>query len=144
MSADGGRATFRQTDPGGAGNGTLLRTMNGCSASSLSGTFKSKASGRTVDVNTAVDSGLVSLRGLLIADGAGTLSLNAGTDQPVVAAGSYEIQSDCFVTLVLEMPAGEKKTAPMHFRAILSDDGQEVVGIQTDPGTVVAVRLVSK
>ena len=144
MSPDDGHVTFRQTDPGGAGNGTLLRTMNGCSASSLSGTFKSKASGRTVDVNTAVDSGLVSLRGLLIADGAGTLSLNAGTDQPVVAAGSYEIQSDCFVTLVLEMPAGEKKTAPMHFRAILSDDGQEVVGIQTDPGTVVAVRLVSK
>jgi hypothetical protein len=144
MNADGGHVTFRQTDRGGAGMGTLLRTVNWCSASSLAGTYKFKASGRTVDVPSGADSGPVSLQGVLIADGDGTLSLNAGPGQPVVAAGSYEIQSDCFVTLVLEMPAGEKKTVPMHFRAILSDDGHEVVGIQTDPGTVVAVRLVSK
>jgi hypothetical protein len=144
MNADGGRVTFRQTDRGGAAIGILLRAVNWCSTSSLAGTFKFKASGRTVDVPSGADSGLVSLQGVLISDGAGTLSLNAGPDQPVVAAGSYEIQSDCFVTLVLEMPAGEKETAPMHFRAILSDDGHEVLGIQTDPGTVVAVRLVSK
>jgi hypothetical protein len=31
----------------------------------------------------------------------------------------------------------------MHFRAILVDNGREVLGIQTDPGTVVALRLVS-
>jgi hypothetical protein len=62
----------------------------------------------------------------------------------VVAAGSYKVQGDCFVTLVLEMPAGENKTAAMRFRAILVDDGHEVLDIQTDPGTVVAVRLVSK
>ena len=144
MSADGGRATFRQTDPGGAGNGTLLRTINGCSVSSLAGTFKSKASGRTVDVNTAVDSGLVSIRGVLIADGARNLSFNSGPDTPALAAGSYEVQDDCFVTLVLELPAGEGKTATMHFRAILVDNGREVLGIQTDPGTIVAIRLVSQ
>jgi hypothetical protein len=144
MSTDGGHVAFRQTDPGGAGNGTLLRTVNWCSASSLAGTFKFKASGRTVDITSAVDSGPVSLQGVLIADGAGTLSLNSGPGQPVVAAGSYEVQGDCFVTLVLEMPAGEHKTATMHFRAILVDDGHEVLGIQTDPGTVVSVRLVSK
>jgi len=144
MNADGGRVTFRQTDSGGAGNGTLLRTVNWCTASSLAGTYKFKASGRTVDIPSGADSGLVSLQGVLIADGAGTLSLNAGPGQPVVAAGSYEVQSDCFVTLVLDMPAAEKKTTTMHFRAILGDDSREVLGIQTDPGTVVAVRLVSK
>jgi hypothetical protein len=32
----------------------------------------------------------------------------------------------------------------MHFRGILVDDGQEVLGIQSDPGTVVVVRLISK
>jgi hypothetical protein len=144
MSSDGGHVAFRQTDPGGAANGTLLRTVNWCSASSLAGTFKFKASGRTVDVPSGVDSGPVSLQGVLIADGAGTLSLNSGPGQPVVAAGSYEVQGDCFVSLVVEMPAGEKKTTTMHFRAVLDGDGHEVVGIQTDPGTVVAVRLVSK
>jgi hypothetical protein len=118
MSADGGHVTFRQTDPGGAGNGTLLRTMNGCSVSSLAGTYKLKASGRTVDVNTAVDSGPVSLRGVLIADGASNLSFNSGAGRPAVAVGSYEVEGDCFVKLVLELPLGEQKTAAMHFRAI--------------------------
>ena len=118
MSADGGHVTFRQTDPGSAGNGTLLRTMNGCSVSSLAGTYKLKASGRTVDVNTAVDSGPVSLRGVLIADGASNLSFNSGPGRPAVAVGSYEVEGDCFVKLVLELPLGEQKTAAMHFRAI--------------------------
>jgi hypothetical protein len=144
MKADGGQVTFRQTDPGGAGIGTLLRTASSCSASGLVGTFEFKASGRTVDVNSGVDSGLVSLEGVVIADGAATLSLNSGPGQPVVAAGSYEVESDCFMTLVLEMPVGEHKTATMHFRGILVDDGQEVLGIQSDPGTVVVVRLISK
>jgi hypothetical protein len=144
MSADGGRVAFRQTDPGGAGNGTLLRTMDGCSVSSLAGTFKVTASGRTVDVNTGVDSGRVSHRGVLIADGARNLSFDSGPDEPALAVGSYEVQDDCFVKLVMELPAGEHKTAAMNFRAILVDNGREVLGIQTDPGTVVAVRLVSK
>jgi hypothetical protein len=144
MSTNGRHIRFRQTDPDGAGNGILLRTMDDCSVSSLAATSQLTASGRRVDVTSAVDSGPVSLQGVLIADGAGTLSLNAGAGQPVVAAGSYEVQGDCFVALVLEMPAGENETAAMRFRAILVDDGHEVLDIQTDPGTVVAVRLVSK
>ena len=144
MSADGGHVAFRQTDPGGAQNGILLRTTNGCSASSLAGTFKVKASGRTVDPNTGLDSGRVSVRGVVIADGARNLSFDSGPDEPALAAGNYEVAEDCFVTLVLELPADEHKTAAMHFRAILVDDGREVLGIQTDPGTVVALRLTSQ
>ena len=144
MSADSGHVAFRQTDPGGAQNGILLRTTNGCSASSLAGTFKVKASGRTVDPNTGVDSGRVSVRGVVIADGARNLSFDSGPDEPALGAGTYEVADDCFVTLVLELPVGENKTATMHFRAILVDDGREVLGIQTDPGTVVALRLTSQ
>ena len=144
MSADGGHVSFRQTDPGGAQNGILLRTTNGCSASSLAGAFKVKASGRTVDPNTGLDSGRVSVRGVVIADGARNLSFDSGPDEPALGAGSYEVADDCFVTLVLELPAAEHKTATMHFRAILVDDGREVLGIQTDPGTVVALRLTSQ
>ena len=143
MSAGGGHVAFRQTDPGGAGNGILLRTMDGCSVSSLAGTFQLTASGRTVDVDTAVDSGPISLRGVLIADGAGNLSAASGPDEPAQAAGMYEVAEDCFVNLALELPADEHQAAAMHFRAILVDNGREVLGIQTDPGTVVALRLVS-
>ena len=144
MSADGGHVPFRQTDPGGAQNGILLRTTDGCTASSLAGTFKVKASGRTVDPNTGVDSGRVSVRGVLIADGARNLSFDSGPDEPVLAAGNYEVAEDCFVTLVMELPVDQHATSTMHFRAILVDNGREVLGIQTDPGTVVALRLVSK
>jgi hypothetical protein len=143
LSADGGHVAFRQTDPDGAGNGILLRTMDGCSVSSLAGTFQLTASGRTVDVDTAVDSGPISLRGVLIADGAGNLSAASGPDEPAQAAGMYEVAEDCFVNLALELPADEHQAAAMHFRAILVDNGREVLGIQTDPGTVVALRLVS-
>jgi len=144
MSADGGQVTFRQTDPGGAGNGILHRTMDTCSVSSLAGTFKLTVSGRTVDVNTAADSGRVSLQGVLIADGARNLSFASGPDEPALAVGSYEVLDDCFVNLVLELPGDEHQAAARHFRAILVDNGREVLGIQTDPGTVVALRLVSK
>jgi len=144
MSADGGRVAFRQTDPGGAGNGILLRTMDGCSLSSLAGRFQLTASGRTVDVSTAVDSGRISVRGVLIADGARNLSFASGPDEPALAAGSYEVLDDCFVELVVELPGDEHQAAARHFRAILVDNGREVLGIQTDPGTVVALRLVSK
>ena len=42
------------------------------------------------------------------------------------------------------MPTREQESAAMHFRAILVENDREVLGIQTDPGTVVALRLVSK
>ena len=144
MNADGGHVAFRQTDPGGSENGILLRTMDGCFVSSLAGTFQLTASGSTVDVNTAVDSDRVSLRGVLIADGARNLSFASGPDEPALAAGSYEVLDDCFVELVLELPGDEHQAAARHFRAILVNNGREVLGIQTDPGTVVALRLVSK
>ncbi len=144
MSADGRYVAFRQTDPGGPGNGILQRTVVGCSVSSLTGTFQLEVSGSTVDVKTAVESGRVSLKGVLIADGAGRLSLASVPDEPALTVGSYAVQDDCFVNLALELPAGEHKTATMHFRAIEVDNGREVLGIQTDPGTVVALRLVSK
>ena len=101
-------------------------------------------SGSTVDVNRAVDSGRVSLRGVLIADGARNLSFASRPDESALVVGSYEVLDDCFVNLVLELPADEHQAAAMHFRAILVDNGREVLGIQTDPGTVVALRLVSK
>ena len=90
-------------------------------------------SGSTVDVNTALGSGRVSVRGVLIADGAGNLSFSSGPDESPRAAGSYEVADECFVMLVLELPAEEHQAAVIHFRAILVERGREVMGIQTDP-----------
>ena len=144
MTADGRHAAFRQTDPGGAENGDLLRTMEGCSKSSLAGKFKLTASGRTVDIDTAVDYGRVSFSGLLMADGSGNLSFASGPDEPAAVAGTYDVLDDCFVELVLPLPPSGHETATIHFRAIVVENGREVLGIQTDPGTIVALRLISR
>ena len=144
MSADGGHVAFQQIDPGGAEDGILLRSMDGCSESSLSGRFKLTASGRNVDVNTAVDSGGLSFSGLLIADGTGNLSFASGPDEPPVTAGTYDVLDNCFVELVLQLTSDEHEPAAIHFRAILVENGREALGIQTDPGRIVAMRLVSR
>ena len=144
MSADGRRVAFRQTDPGGAENGVLVRTMDGCSDSSLAGIFNLTASGRTVDVDSANDSGSLSFEHLLIIDGAGKLFFAQEPDEPALDAGSYKVRDDCFIELVLKASEGGGETAPRHFRAILVEDGREVQGIETDPGTIVALRLVAE
>ncbi|PWT97648.1 MAG: hypothetical protein C5B51_30970 [Terriglobia bacterium] len=141
MSDDGGRAGFRQIDPGGAQSGILLRTMDRCSESALAGKFHFMTSGSTVDVDTAVESDYISDSGLLIADGTGGLSFTTGADEPVLTAGTYEVQDDCFGELVLELLEGGNKKATRHFRVILVEKGR-ALGIQTDPGTIVALQLV--
>jgi hypothetical protein len=121
----------------------MLRTMDGCSESSLAGKFNLIISGATLDIDTAVESGRVSFTGLLIADGAGGLSFATRPNLPTLTAGTYDVHDDCFMELALELRIGSK-TEAMHFRAIVVEKGREVLAIQTDPGTVVALRLVSR
>ena len=85
-------------------------------------------SGRTVDVDTGVDSGRVSV-GVVIPTAPPPL-LDSGPGEPVVAAGSYEVQGDCFMGLVLELPAGEHQTATIQFRAIRVESRREVLGFR--------------
>jgi hypothetical protein len=157
MSVDGARIVFRQTDLGGPEDGLMLRTMDRCSASSLTATFDFTAAGSTVNVVTAAESGGISLQGLLTADGARNLSFASRPGEPAVAAGTYEVADDCFVALVVDLPVdsqaasmlpglpqGGMPKSGMHFRAIVVDDGRQVLGMQIDPGTIVGVRLVSE
>jgi hypothetical protein len=57
MADRGARVTFRQTDPGGAGNGLMIRTPGVCGPSSFQGRFDLTLSVNTVDVNSGVLSG---------------------------------------------------------------------------------------
>ncbi|MEO8592060.1 MAG: hypothetical protein ABI759_01955 [Candidatus Solibacter sp.] len=142
MNAEGNRVAFRQNDPGGPGNGILLRTKDTCSGFSLAGSFELTVSGSTVNITTGTGAGRVSLHALLTADGRNRI-LASGPDETPEPVGSYEVQDDCFMKLVVGLPAGQPQTTEMHFRAILVDDGREVLGMQTDPGTIVALWLIS-
>jgi hypothetical protein len=140
MTDRGARVTFRQTDPGGAGNGLMLRAPDYCPPSSFRGQFDLTLSGNSVDVYSGRAFGRVSFAGSVEADGAGGLSFTTGTDAPTVKAGTYEFQDGCFVQLTVP-PVGGSRASEMHFRGILVDDGRTLLGMQTDPGAVVSLRL---
>lgn len=55
----------------------------------------------------------------------------------------YQVKDSCFVELLRELPPGAKNPGTMHFRGVVVEQGHEVLGIQTDPGTAVTFRLLS-
>ncbi len=84
----------------------------------------------------------VSFSSSVVADGGGGVSLEE-PDKPARVAGTYEVEDDCFVKLTLELPL-DGTAAVMHFRAILAAGGREALGIQSDPGKTVSLRLTAR
>lgn len=140
MADRGARVTFRQTDPGGPGNGLMLRTGDYCPPSSFQGRYELNLSGNSVDVYSGRAFGRVTFAGSVQADGAGGISFTTGRGAPTVKAGSYDFEDGCFVHVTVP-PVGGNRTNEMHFRGILVDDGRTLFGMQTDPGAVVTLRL---
>ena len=140
MTDRGARVAFRQTDPGGVANGLMIRTPDVCAPSAFQGRFELTLSGSSVDVYSGRAFGRVSFGGSVEADGAGGLSFTTGTGAPTVKAGTYSFEDGCFVQLTVP-PVGGSKATEMHFRGILVDDGRTLFAMQTDPGTVVSLRL---
>ena len=141
MTGDGKRVTFRQTDPGGVENGTMARTAADCNAASLTGRYRLSVSGNTIDVDSARNTGSISVKGSLDADGAGGLAFSTKPGLPPTAAGSYEFEDGCVIHLVLRLPLTGGQTANLNFRGIFADGASSVFGIQTDPGSAVSLRL---
>ena len=167
MTVDGGRIMFRQTDPGSPGNGIMLRSMKACTESGLMRTFDFIASGSTFNMMNPAETRSVDVQGVLTADGAHKVSFVSNDGEQALEAGTYELAEDCFVTLVVNLPAGQQAptmissspsggvvipglpangqpTPGLHFRAIVVDDGRQVLGMQIDPATTVAIRLFSE
>lgn len=140
MSSDGRRITFRQTDPGGAQNGTMTRTPDNCNSRSLNGRYSLSISGNRIDVGTARNTGSVSLKGFLDADGAGGLAFSPDAG-PAVSAGTYEFEDGCVLHLILSLPVAGDQPTEMNFRGFVNDNATAVFGMQTDPGSEVSLRL---
>ena len=167
MTVDGGRILFRQTDPGGPEDGIMLRSMKACTESGLTRTFDFIASGSTFNLMNPAEARSIDFQGVLTADGAHKVSFVSDDGEPAIEAGTYELAEDCFVTVVVNFPAGHQpppiisnspsggvvipgmlangqSTPGLHFRAIVVDDGRQVLGMQIDPATTVAIRLFSE
>jgi hypothetical protein len=135
LSSDGRHVSFRQTDPGGAQDGTMMRASEDCSVNSLRGRYHLSVAGNRIDVDTGRVSGIVSISGVIDADSAGGLSFSSDPAIPPAPAGTYESVDGCFVHLTLRTPA------EMHFRGVVGERGAELVGIQIDPGAAVSLHM---
>jgi hypothetical protein len=138
LTPDLQRATFRQTDPGGARNGTLAKVAPVCSNAALQGRYSFSISGNAIPMEPGQTAHRISLDGAVTADSAGNLALvTRGDSTPV---GHASVDSDCMVEMDLTPPQG----AAMKFRGVLVSGGKEILAIETDPGTAVNARFSSR
>ena len=62
----------------------------------------------------------------------------------VVGEQSIRLETDCTVTFELSVPApGGDTSALTQMRGILTNGGNEILAFQTDPGGMVAARLIA-
>jgi hypothetical protein len=131
LTPDLQRAAFRQTDAGGAHNGTLAKMPGQCSDASLQGSYKFSISGGAIPMNPGEIARKISFGGALTADDAGNLSLVRGGSG--TSAGTTTVDSPCIVEMNLML----SPDATLKFRGVLVTGGKEVLAIETDPGTTV-------
>jgi len=135
LTPDLQRATFHQTDTGGARQGTLAKVAPQCSDAALQGNYSFSISGGAIPMNPGEVARNISFGGALTADGAGNLALVA--DGSATAAGTSSVDSDCIVDMTIVPALG----ASIKLRGILVTGGKEVLAIETDPGTTVNARF---
>jgi hypothetical protein len=146
MSADGTRIAFRQSDPGGAPNGIMMQSGASCSAADFRGRYSLSVAGDLVDVDSNQVTGKIAWSGLIESDGQGNLAYAADASAPFEGAGTFQMEDDCIIDISLELTSGESEsgTGVSNFRGVLVNGGKAVIGIESDPGTVVTLRLTAK
>lgn len=124
FSTDGIRVLFRQTDPGGAQRGIMLKTSDSCSSGDLQKKYRFTVSGSTTPMLPGQVPRSVSAEGTL----------------DVAANGTFQVDGDCSVQFVLTLP---QEPSPMNLRGFLVNGGKEILAFQTDPGAMVPARFIS-
>ena len=140
LTSDARRAQFHQTDPVGTSTGILVKSAETCVDRDFRARYRFTISGNRIDVDTAEVGGSVSSRGVMENDGSQLVLTPTGAAAP--GAGSFQVDDDCFVRLDLMVPT-ETGLVEMNFRGILADDGAELLGLATDPGTALSLRLTA-
>jgi len=122
LSEDARRAQFSQTDKGGT-RGILEKTSDSCSATDLPKTYNFAVSGSTKAMQPNEVAHTVSAKG-------------------TVETAEFQVDSDCSVRFSLTLPPPDVQTITM--RGFLVNGGKEILAFQTNPGAMVAARLVAE
>ena len=141
---DSRRVRFRQTDPGGAQEGLLVRTAaQGCKASDLQGKYAFTLSGNMIPMTEGGAAGTVAGEGVLEEDSHHHFQLTLEGKSPYTTEVAMSVESDCTVEMEFALQKDGTPTA-VKLRGILVDAGKEILAIQTDPGAVVSARFAVK
>ena len=135
LNSDMDRATFRQTDRGGANNGTLVRLARVCTPAVLQGSYQFSMSGVIRAMDGSPEVSKVSLNGVIAIDPAGNLALLR--DGAAVNAGTLTVDNDCIVNADFSSVPGEH----IKLRGVLVSGGKEILAIGSDPGAAVNARF---
>ena len=142
MTKDARRVEFHQTDPGAPSQGAMVKSSLACQEQDLRARYRFRLSGKEINVDTAQVSGEVSASGVMENNG-GQLTLTLSADSASPGNGTLEVEDDCFVQLHFNLALVGDQKADMNFRGILVDGGSELLGLATDPGTAVSLRLTA-
>jgi len=140
MSPEGRRVEFEQSDQGAAHRGVMLKAADMCQSADFQAQYRFSITGKRINVDTAQVSGSLSLSGTIEQQG-GQLTLTRSSDSSQMATGTAQVDGDCFVHLDLTLPAENGERFEMKFRGMLVDGGRQMLGMATDPGTAVSLRL---
>jgi hypothetical protein len=136
LSLDGKRVAFRQTDPGGPQNGVMVRSAESCMSSDFRGRYRIAFNGFIVDMDTGFPSGRISINGVIESDGNTGLRFTSDRGSSQLKEASYRLEGDC--VLQIQFPLDSQT---LNFRAIIVNDGKELLGIQSDLTAVVTLRI---
>jgi len=142
LSEDAGNARFHQTDPGAPSQGTLVKAADACQDRDFQPSYHFTISGKQIDVNNAQVAGSVSVRGSMERQGS-QLTLKIEGDSSAASSGTVQVDGDCFVHLDLMLALGSGDPVEVKFRGLLVKGGAELIGMATDPGSALSLRLTA-
>jgi len=140
------RVDFRQTDPGGAKAGVLVRTAGqACEVSDLRAKYDFTMSGTMTPVTQGGPSGAVSIKGVMAEDSHHNFQLALEGKQAFSTQPDISVDSDCTVHLSFALPAeGDQAAGTVNLRGMLVGGGKQILAIQTDPGAVVSAKFTAR
>ena len=139
VSLDGQHVAFTQTDPGSTQRGAMVRSAESCPSSDFRGHYRLAIAGTTMSMETGLVTGAMKINGAIEADGNTGLRYTPDRDSSPIESASFQMEGECLVHVEFTR-AGQT----MNFRAVVGNAGKELMGIQTDAGATVTLRLTAQ
>ncbi len=131
-------AQFRQSDDGGAQNGTMQKVAATCSVAGLAARYNFSIVGSAIPMNAGETPRRISASGLAEPDAAGAIKLTAV--DTTTGSGTIAIDADCIAQIALTLPSGDT----LVLRGVLVNGGKRILAIATDPGTAATATFTAK